>query len=364
MRVAVRRSRALLRAGQGADRDRHRGAHARAALARRGARLRPRPRRPARAAARRSGRARRRSTARRPNRLLRALERERTRARRALLKALDGARYLTLLDPSRRRWPGSSRARRSATLDALARRQLKKLDRAVRALGPDPADAELHELRKLGKRTRYAFELAGNGRAVRRAQELQDVLGEHQDAVVAEQRLRSLAADAPAGPGARGRAADRGRAAPARACARNLAEGMETRSSARRRDRRPGGRRPRPPGRRARTGGSRRTPPQVRRLDVSEGEGRRRRERRGLRAARGRRGDGAPLRARVGRRHDGVRRRERAAEARALVGDASRSRTAASFPNDEIDELRWVALGDAARLLTYDRDVALLDRVR
>lgn len=34
------------------------------------------------------------------------------------------------------------------------------------------------------------------------------------------------------------------------------------------------------------------------------------------------------------------------------------------LPNDEIDELRWLALGDAARLLTYDRDVALLDRVR
>jgi 8-oxo-dGTP pyrophosphatase MutT (NUDIX family) len=33
-------------------------------------------------------------------------------------------------------------------------------------------------------------------------------------------------------------------------------------------------------------------------------------------------------------------------------------------PNDEIDELRWVGLGDAARLLTYDRDVALLDRLR
>ena len=33
-------------------------------------------------------------------------------------------------------------------------------------------------------------------------------------------------------------------------------------------------------------------------------------------------------------------------------------------PNDEIDELRWVTLADAARLLTYDRDVALLDRLR
>jgi 8-oxo-dGTP pyrophosphatase MutT (NUDIX family) len=33
-------------------------------------------------------------------------------------------------------------------------------------------------------------------------------------------------------------------------------------------------------------------------------------------------------------------------------------------PNDEVDELRWVTLGDAARLLSYDRDVALLDHVR
>ena len=33
-------------------------------------------------------------------------------------------------------------------------------------------------------------------------------------------------------------------------------------------------------------------------------------------------------------------------------------------PNEEVDELRWTPLGDAARLLTYDRDVALLDRAR
>jgi CHAD domain-containing protein len=131
------------------------------------------------------------------NRLLRALERERTRARRALLKALDGARYPALLDSFEAALAGLEPGAAGATLDALARRQLKKLARAVRALGADPADAELHELRKLGKRTRYAFELAGNGRAVRRAKELQDVLGEHQDAVVAEERLRSLAADAP-----------------------------------------------------------------------------------------------------------------------------------------------------------------------
>jgi 8-oxo-dGTP diphosphatase len=32
-------------------------------------------------------------------------------------------------------------------------------------------------------------------------------------------------------------------------------------------------------------------------------------------------------------------------------------------PNDEVDELRWVAPQEAARLLTYDRDVALLEAV-
>ena len=132
------------------------------------------------------------------NHLLRSLARERARAHRALLKALDGTRYLALLDSFEATLAGLERRRAGATLDALARRQLKKLDRAVRAVGADPADAELHELRKLGKRTRYAFELAGNDRAVRCATALQDVLGAHQDAVVAEARLRALAADAPA----------------------------------------------------------------------------------------------------------------------------------------------------------------------
>lgn len=131
------------------------------------------------------------------NRLLRALERERTRTRRALLKALDSPRYFELLDAFEATLAGLEPTAAGATLDALARRQLKKLGRAVRALGADPADAELHEIRKLDKRARYALELAGHGRAVRRAKELQDVLGEHQDAVVAEARLRSLAAGAP-----------------------------------------------------------------------------------------------------------------------------------------------------------------------
>jgi CHAD domain-containing protein len=54
------------------------------------------------------------------------------------------------------------------------------------------------------KRARYAAELGetvlGDGGAafVRRSKALQDVLGEHQDATVAEERLRTLTASAPA----------------------------------------------------------------------------------------------------------------------------------------------------------------------
>ena len=48
-------------------------------------------------------------------------------------------------------------------------------------------------MRKKGKRARYAAELAGRKKLVKRAKRLQDVLGEHQDAVIAAERLRELA---------------------------------------------------------------------------------------------------------------------------------------------------------------------------
>jgi len=79
------------------------------------------------------------------------------------------------------------------TVADLARRELKKLRTRVRAAGNDPADDELHALRKRGKRVRYAYELAGEDAVVKRAKAFQDVLGEHHDSVVAEATLRGLA---------------------------------------------------------------------------------------------------------------------------------------------------------------------------
>lgn len=67
----------------------------------------------------------------------------------------------------------------------------RALKRGVRALPPEPLDAELHALRIVTKRARYAAEMflamAGPGarRFVRRSGRMQDALGRHQDAVVA-----------------------------------------------------------------------------------------------------------------------------------------------------------------------------------
>jgi len=130
-------------------------------------------------------------------RLLRNMSRERRRARAALLKALDSDRYLALLDQFDATLNELAPTNADTSLDALARRQLKKVRKAVKALPEDPRDEELHAVRKLGKRARYAAELARNRDVAECSKRLQDVLGEHQDSTVAETRLRALAAIAP-----------------------------------------------------------------------------------------------------------------------------------------------------------------------
>ena len=81
--------------------------------------------------------------------------------------------------------------RAGPSLEALAAAEGKRLRK--RHVPADASDEQLHDLRKRVKRARYAAELAGERTVVARAREVQDVLGDHQDAVVAEQRLRALA---------------------------------------------------------------------------------------------------------------------------------------------------------------------------
>ncbi len=123
-----------------------------------------------------------------------SLARERAAARRRLLRALDSDRYFRLLDDLERTARELTPSGDGSTVADLVDRQAEKLRKIAKSLPSEPADDELHALRKAGKRTRYAAELAGNAKLVRRAKELQDVLGEHQDAVVAGERLRALAA--------------------------------------------------------------------------------------------------------------------------------------------------------------------------
>jgi CHAD domain-containing protein len=130
--------------------------------------------------------------------LLGQLEDERTRLRGELVQVLDGRSYVHILERLQRPLhPSAERPRRS--LAQLAEREVRRLARRVDRLGDAPTDEELHRIRIRVKRVRYALELAvpdadkRTRRMIRAAKRLQDVLGEHQDAAVAEERIRSLA---------------------------------------------------------------------------------------------------------------------------------------------------------------------------
>jgi CHAD domain-containing protein len=132
--------------------------------------------------------------ARRAGWLLATLRTERSCSRSRLLAALRSDEYLALLDDTARTIDELEPSGSAVTLDELVDEASAKVRKAVRKLPDEPANEELHAVRKKGKRARYAAELAGRKKLVKRAKKLQDVLGEHQDAVVAAERLRELAA--------------------------------------------------------------------------------------------------------------------------------------------------------------------------
>ena len=125
-------------------------------------------------------------------------------ARAELREAIDSDRYLdlveSLIDAARvPRLQPEAAGRARDVLPGLARKPWRRLRQAARALTDDPPDDELHQLRILAKRARYAAEAvapaAGQdaARFARQAARLQTVLGEHQDSVVARQWLREAA---------------------------------------------------------------------------------------------------------------------------------------------------------------------------
>lgn len=129
------------------------------------------------------------------------------------MAALDGDRYRNLLD-TLAQWrtdppflaPPAPRSITKATRKAGSKAE-KRLTTAV--AGTD--DAALHRARKAAKRARYAAELAapilGKKKAKKKVatyKKIQQVLGEHQDSVVAADTLRALGARAGTTPGENG----------------------------------------------------------------------------------------------------------------------------------------------------------------
>jgi len=119
-----------------------------------------------------------------------------TRGRQALDEVLESERYLALLDRVDRLADETV----TAEDDPLgrARKTLAKADGLLDQALADGEDAELHDARKAYKRARYAVEVfepsAGKpGKLLVKAlTELQDVLGAHQDSVVARELLHEL----------------------------------------------------------------------------------------------------------------------------------------------------------------------------
>jgi CHAD domain-containing protein len=150
--------------------------------------------------------------------LIRMLERDRDDLQSHLEATLDSREHRALLEQLA--LPVEEAAEPSErTLADLAGRELRRLVAQVRALGKAPAEEKLHELRIRVKRVRYAAELGGlrgggrTTRVIEAATSLQDILGGHQDAVVAEERIRGLArrTDDPGVAFAAGRLAERQR---------------------------------------------------------------------------------------------------------------------------------------------------------
>ena len=138
------------------------------------------------------------------HRLLRQIAGDRARAVAALRAALDGRRYARLLarlDAALAAPPGRTD---DVSLPDIAAAEFETLRRAVKKLSRHPSAEELHAIRIKVKHARYAAELAQASvgrraeRFAQKAKALQDILGAHQDAVIAERYVRRAAGTGPA----------------------------------------------------------------------------------------------------------------------------------------------------------------------
>jgi CHAD domain-containing protein len=128
-------------------------------------------------------------------------------AHAALVVELDGARYWRLLESldyllEHPAFTARAEDEASKRLPKLVRKAARRVEQAADVAGAttgDEHDHALHEVRKAAKRARYAAETATAvigkpaKRLARRMEDVQEVLGEHQDSVTARSLLRELA---------------------------------------------------------------------------------------------------------------------------------------------------------------------------
>ena len=133
--------------------------------------------------------------------------------REQAVRALDGERFVRLME-ALDELVGQRAFTRDADVPALevfrdlldgeATRLRRAVDEIANAENPEERDIALHDVRKKAKRLRYAAEAASPGlgedaRALAAiAAHIQRALGEHQDSVMSQQRLREYAARAQA----------------------------------------------------------------------------------------------------------------------------------------------------------------------
>jgi CHAD domain-containing protein len=133
--------------------------------------------------------------------LLQLLENEIDSLRKKLKEDLDSQRYIDLLENlvaaahSPATLPDADLPA-AAGLPALATTPWRRLRTATKQLPDTPTDPELHRIRILAKRSRYAAEAVAPvapaaDAFARAAARLQTVLGEHQDSVTAQAWLRA-----------------------------------------------------------------------------------------------------------------------------------------------------------------------------
>ncbi len=131
------------------------------------------------------------------------LNRRRTNARGRLLEALDSDRYSRLVagysDLLSAGVPDDESDLAVQVAPTLVLRRHRKLHRLADRLRSDSDDVDFHQARIQGKRLRYALEFVSPlyGKTVkdfiRNLVSVQDVLGDHQDAIVAIDHLREIA---------------------------------------------------------------------------------------------------------------------------------------------------------------------------